>query len=103
MTEVIRPALASALLVSRRRSWLHDHLDHHSSSSTEVAPSTLVAAALADMAIAAVAVASEAIPEAIDAFYVAVAAFYGCCGRFNCCCVLQSSCSRHHYLMMLTF
>ena len=62
-----------------------------------------VAAALADMAIAAVAVATEAIPEAINDFYVAVAAVYGCCGRFNCCCALQFSCSRHHYLMMLTF
>ena len=36
-----------------------------------------VAAALADMAIAAIAVASEAIPEAINAFYVAGAAVYG--------------------------
>ena len=43
-----------------------------------------VAAALSDMAIATVAVATAAMPDAIDACYVAVAAVYGCFGRFNC-------------------
>ena len=63
-----------------------------------------VAAALADMAIAAVAVATAAIPEAIAAFHVAAAAVYGCYGRFNCgCFCLPFRCSRHHYLMILTF
>ena len=49
-----------------------------------------MAAALADMAITAVAVATAAIPEAIGACYVAVAAVYGCFGRCNCCCVYCS-------------
>jgi hypothetical protein len=63
-----------------------------------------VTAALADMAIVAVAVATAVIPEAIDACYVAVAAVYGCLGRFNCgCFCLPFSCNRHHYLMILTF
>ena len=44
-----------------------------------------VAAVLADIAIAAIAVAKTAIPKVIDAFYVGVAVVYGCCGRFNCC------------------
>ena len=49
-----------------------------------------MAAALADMAIAAVAVASTAaIPEAISAFHVAAAAVYGCCGRLT---VATSAC-----------